>query len=236
MIRASLIVAAIVVCGASSAIAQERATTTMPKRAIIQSTPARAEIPVLRTGTKKARHDTDKAVMNNVRGLVATPAAEPLGQSEYLALTGQAVRPASAGQSAANSLAVPDVQLEYLKLTPREPYSGWGYLQFNEPRHIDTSLGTAMFYTASDPSMAFTRAYVKVKKGEKYLVDIVVSTVKDVTFALSAGKNSVNTGVGAGSHHLLTYVVADKNGEIGIAITPDKAEYTFHSLEITRVK
>ena len=189
------------------------------------------DLPVLRSGDTPPPQQTRLAVTTSTAG----PA--PIAANRFQSLTGRA-RPATspgAGRGGAGSLAAPDTTLQYLKLTPREPWSGWGHLEFNEVRHIDAEGDYALFYTATDPSMAFTRAYVDVQQGERYLIDVAVSVSREVTFSFGAGGNGIQTTVDDGDHHLLLYLEPHASKEISVMLFPDVADYVFHSLEITRV-
>jgi len=185
------------------------------------------DIPVLRSGDTVPPQVAEAAINTRTR------APTPLAANRYQQLTGRA-RPA-AQQSDNKSLAAPDTTLQYLKLTPRDPYTPTGHLEFNEVRHINAAEDAAIFYGATDPSMAFTRAHVKVQAGQRYLVDVSVATSRDVTFHLGAGGNSVENGVTAGNHHLLIYLEPHATKEVSIMLFPDVADYVFHGIEITRI-
>ena len=126
-------------------------------------------------------------------------------------------------------------RLENLRLSARHNYSGFGWLDLNEVRHLDAKVDYVMFYTATDPSMAWTRGHLNLDAGERYLIDFSVTVSNETTFTIGApGSNSDQT-VAKGSHHLLVFLDAVQTKNTLVSLVSDNADYTFHELNVTRV-
>jgi len=207
---------------------QSRDAQTSTLRAV--STPT---IPVLSTANARSSGQarSPERLRHKSRAITAAPA--PLDAAQYAGLTGK-------------SMPVPDPvmdlqagekpHLEHLRLTARHNYSGYGWLDLNEIRHIDAKDDYALFYTATDPVMAWTRAHLKVEAGERYLLDFSVGVSVETTFHIGVSGGSQKSTVEKGSHHLLVYLDADKTKTTQVSLTSDNADYTFYALDVTRVE
>ncbi len=190
----------------------------------------RSNIPVLKTKVGDLQTRSPERLRHKSRAVAMTPA--PLGASQYTSLTG---RPPPKPDASSDLRAPETPRLDYLQLSVRHSYSGYGWLDFNEIRHIDAKNNSAQFYTATDPSMAWTRAHLKVEAGERYLIDFSVGTSQQTTFTVGAS-NSQNFTVGKGNHHILLYLDAKSTTTSLVTLTSDKADYSFHTLDVTRIE
>ena len=92
-----------------------------------------------------------------------------------------------------------------------------------------------MFYTATDPGMAWTRAHLNVDAGERYLIDFSVTVSNETTFTIGAPGGNKDQTVAKGSHHLLVFLDAEQTKTTLVSLVSDNADYTFHELNVTRV-
>jgi hypothetical protein len=190
----------------------------------------RASIPVLKTKVDGLQTRSPERLRHKSRSISMTPT--PLDAVQYTSLTGR--HPPK--PDASSELGAPKTpRLDYLQLSVRHSYSGYGWLDFNEIRHIDAKNNSAQFYTATDPSMAWTRAHLKVEAGERYLIDFSVGTSQKTTFTVGASSNQDFT-VGKGSHHILLYLDAKSTTTSLVTLTSDNADYSFHTLDVTRIE
>jgi len=191
------------------------------------------EVPVLSTQVRgnmqKARHDTAMASIRNIRAL-APSKPKPLAKARLMQLT---QKPAGGSNTQLKAPATP--VLKNLKLSSRKNYHGFGSLALNEVRHIYGLQDYALFYTATDPTMAYVQARIKVEKGARYLIDWLVKAPQSTVFSVSAG-GSHQFSVGKGDHHLLAYLDSDVDGWTTISVHSDTANYGFYSVEITKVE
>ena len=208
--------------------AQQRATV----KPIRMEMALKAEnIPVISTSGKntRARHDTAMSSVRNVRAVAKPNPPKPLSAQQVRSLTNPK-RPSSGAST--NLKAQPKSVINKLKLSPRKNYHGLGYLEMNEVRHIYSKEDAAVFYNATSPFMAYVQAKFKPEKGVRYLMDWSVSVTKKTTFAVGATEITV----GEGSHHLLVYLDSETDAWTTIGMSTNTAQYTFYSVEITKVQ
>ncbi len=214
----------------SISFAQRTADEAITMAVRVVDSSANNDIPVLSNKGKQSRQRSSERLRHRDRALTKAP--EPLDTKKYAALTGK-------------SMPVPtptlDVQagetprLEHLRLSARHNFSGFGWLDLNEVRHLDARVDYVMFYTATDPFMAWTRAHLKVDAGERYLIDFSVTVSNETTFTIGTSGNTSNQTVAKGSHHLLVFLDAEQTKTTLVSLISDNANYTFHELNVTRV-
>ena len=159
-------------------------------------------------------------------------APKSLGSDQYRSLTGKS-KPAAGSNTGVKAGNQP--HLEYLKLTPRDLWSGFGWLEFAKAAQVDPKDQSASFYDLSDSEPGWTRAFLKVQKGERYLLDFSINAGIKSKFDLSTPGGSQEVSVDKGKHHVLMYLDADKTEVSEVTIKTDQAVYTFYALEITRI-
>ena len=201
------------------------------QRTAVQSVSSNA-IPVISTkATDNSKSRSPQRLRHKSRAVTTPPA--PLSARQYQGLTGRSM-PEKPPVMDVKSPEQP--RLEHLQLTVQHNYSGFGWLDLNEIRHIDGKDNYASFYTATDPIMAWTRAHLKVDAGERYLLDFSVSVSDETTFTIDSSGGSQKSTVNKGSHHILVYLDADKSKTTTVALTSHDAQYTFFALDVTRVE
>jgi hypothetical protein len=203
-------------------------------RMVVQTTAdpklIRSNIPVLKTKSGDLQTRSPERLRHKSRSTAMTPA--PLDAAYYKSLTGRS----PPKPDASLNLGAPETpRLDYLQLSVRHSYSCYGWLDFNEIRHIDAKNNSAQFYTATDPGMAWTRAHLKVEAGERYLIDFSVGTSRKTTFTVGASSSQDFT-VDKGNHHLLLYLDAKSTSTSLVTLTSDNADYSFHTLDVTRIE
>jgi hypothetical protein len=214
----------------AAALAAQQSQTA--ERAVSTArTPAESSIPVLSTAPGNQAVRSPERLRHKSRSVTKPPV--PLGASKYTALTR---KPPPSRPGTSSDIQAPEKsRLEHLRLTMRNNYGHFGWLDLNEIRHVDTKVDYAVFYTATDPSMAWTRAHLKVETGERYLIDFSVGASKETTFNVGVSGGGQKFTLQKGSHHLLLYLDATNTTTTQVMLTSDKADYIFYALDVTRV-
>jgi hypothetical protein len=186
-------------------------------------------LPVLRTGKSTTAIQAPERLRHKSREVGEAP--KPMGKKEYQSLTGK-----SKGQASSNNTvqAGEKPRLEYLKLTPRKNYTGFGWLEFSQLQHHDPKDQFASFFRVGEDDTGWAKAFLKVDKGERYLVDFSVNTGANLKFHISTDAGTTDISLVKGAHHLLVYLDALETETTSVTLTADNAIFAFYSVEITR--
>jgi len=230
MFRRSIISTTLIsLCFCFPAAADQQDTRVVDSSVLGKVAASSEDLPVLKTEKSRSAVRSPERLRHKSREVGGAP--KPLGKKKYLSLTGK-----SRGQANSNNSiqAGEKARLEHLKLTPRKNYSGFGWLEFKHLQNYDPMDQSASFFRVGEEDTGWARAYVKVDKGERYLVDFSVNTGANLHFHISTDAGTTDIFLVKGAHHLLIYLDAQETETATVTLTADDAIFAFYSVEITR--
>jgi hypothetical protein len=191
---------------------------------------AKADIPVLTTRPATTQARAPERLRHKSRAVDEAPA--PLDSQQFLVLTGKETRQSS-GTKPVKAAGEPT--LEYLELTPRKLLSGMGWLEFSDVQRFDPKDQYVSFFGVSSDLVGTVQAFLKVEKGQRYLLDFSINAGVHSTFEISSNGGTQVTSVDKGPRHLLIYLDAQGTETTEVSLSAKNAIYSFYSLEVTRV-
>lgn len=160
-------------------------------------------------------------------------AKDPTGAKKKVWIQGHGTLPPPPPH-ATNIATKPEAMVTQLEMSARDPYKGvLGHLEFNEVRHMDCDEDYVVWYMPNS-GMGYMKAFVKVEKGEKYLIDFNIGCDDTREFHFSTTGGSQKTTYNKGSHHLVSIIEASGSGLTSMMLWADH-QWSFYGLEVTKL-